>query len=43
MDADPTMPVEIDGDVVTLTPATFTIEPLALQVIVPKRIIAKWK
>jgi diacylglycerol kinase family enzyme len=35
MDADPTMPVEIDGDVVTLTPATFTIEPLALQVIVP--------
>jgi len=37
MDAEPTMPVEIDGDVVTLTPATFSIEPLALQVIVPKR------
>jgi len=37
LDAEPTMPVEIDGDVVTLTPATFTIEPLALQVIVPKR------
>ena len=38
MDADPTMPVELDGDVVTLTPATFTIEHLALQVMVPKRL-----
>lgn len=41
MDADPAMPVEIDGDVVTLTPATFTIEPLALEVIVPPRAAAR--
>jgi diacylglycerol kinase family enzyme len=41
MEADPTMPVELDGDVVTLTPATFTIEPLALQVIVPRSVAVK--
>jgi diacylglycerol kinase family enzyme len=41
MDADPTMPVEIDGDVVTLTPATFTIDHLALQVIVPRNVAVK--
>lgn len=35
LDSEPRMPIEIDGDVVTLTPATFRIEPLALKVIVP--------
>ncbi len=35
LDSEPTMPIEIDGDVVTLTPATFRIQPLALKVIVP--------
>jgi len=36
LEADPEMPVEIDGDVTTQTPAHFTISPLALNVIVPK-------
>jgi diacylglycerol kinase family enzyme len=36
LEADPEMPVEIDGDVTTHTPAHFTISPLALNVIVPK-------
>lgn len=35
LESDPPMPVEIDGDVTTHTPAHFTIAPLALQVIVP--------
>lgn len=35
--SDPPLPVELDGDVVTQTPATFTVASAALTVIVPRR------
>ena len=35
--ADPPLPLQLDGDVVASTPATFDIEPAAIRVIVPPR------
>ena len=35
IDADPPLPVELDGDVLDATPATFQVEPGALQIVAP--------
>ena len=35
IETDPPLPVQLDGDVVTRTPATFSVQPAALQVVVP--------
>ena len=37
LSTDPNLPVQLDGDVVTTTPAEFTIEPGAIRAIVPPR------
>jgi len=37
IDAEPSLPIQLDGDVVEQTPALFTIEPGALQVATPVR------
>ncbi len=37
LSADPQLPVQLDGDVVTRTPATFTLDPAAIDVVVPHR------
>jgi YegS/Rv2252/BmrU family lipid kinase len=35
LSADPPLPIQLDGDVVLQTPATFSLEPSALRVVVP--------
>ena len=37
LQSDPPLPIELDGDVVARTPATFGIEPAALRVVAPDR------
>lgn len=36
IDADPPLPIELDGDVLDTTPATFQIEPGALDIVAPR-------
>ncbi|MDP9470089.1 MAG: hypothetical protein M3Q71_05390 [Chloroflexota bacterium] len=40
LSADPPLPVQLDGDVVTRTPVSFTLDPMALVVIVPPHEVA---
>ena len=35
--SEPELPVQLDGDVVTRTPATFTVEPMGISIVVPSR------
>ena len=35
LSATPGLPIQLDGDVVTRTPATFTVDPAAIEVVVP--------
>lgn len=37
LSSDPPLPVQLDGDVVTTTPATFSLDPSALMLLVPER------